>query len=84
MPKKSFTKENPALQFINVSPPQPQQDSAEAAVQIKRRPESRSRRVQLLMKPSIHAQLMERAQDCGTSLNDLINTVLEAYINSAE
>ena len=84
MPKKNFTKENPALQFINVAPQEPSQDQADAEVAIKRRPESRSRRVQLLMKPSVHAQLMARAEDCGTSLNDLVNTVLEAYISGAE
>lgn len=43
--------------------------------------ETKSRRLQLLIKPSIHEAIKERATALGVSTNDLINTILQAYIN---
>lgn len=42
--------------------------------------EMKTRRVQLLLRPSTHKAMQAIAQTHGTSLNDLVNAVLEDYI----
>ena len=39
--------------------------------------ETRSRRVQLLMKPSLYDLVKETADEYGTNVNELISTILE-------
>lgn len=75
MAKKSFR--NPALDFITTGP-------AEIPAQVPLKPnplyvETRSRRLQLLMQPSLHQKLKNRAAERGQSLNDLIHQVLEEW-----
>lgn len=41
--------------------------------------ETRSRRVQLLMQPSLHQTIRNYAEDENTSINDIIHKVLEHY-----
>lgn len=44
------------------------------------RSEIKSRRLQLLIRPSTHEAIARIAGDAGTSVNDVINSILEAYI----
>lgn len=39
--------------------------------------ETRSKRLQLLVQPSLHEKLKARAKAEGTSVNDMINTILQ-------
>ena len=41
--------------------------------------ESRSKRVHILMKPSLHEKLSEYAEKNGDSLNNLVHSVLEEF-----
>lgn len=43
--------------------------------------ETKSRRLQLLVKPSVHEAIKERASTLGVSLNELVNTILQEYID---
>lgn len=91
MAKKSF-KDNPALNFI--TPPAPARPAPSAAAgpagvqktapeaPLKPNPlyvETKSKRVQLLMQPGLHARLKELAGRRRQSLNDLIHTVLSGW-----
>lgn len=83
MKKKSFIDkiENPAEAFISV-PTAAKQQAAQAPKGYKPNPEmieTRSKRVQLLMQPSLYAQLRARAQREKRSVNDLIHSILEEY-----
>jgi len=86
--KKTFKDEfNPALQFISTQTDEETQEIQEresqnisAAVPMKRNPlyiETKSKRIQLLIQPSLHSKLKYMAEEKETSLNDLIHTVLE-------
>jgi len=91
MVKKSF-KDNPALRFI--STPQPAEEATPApeaerqpAAPMKPNPlyiETKSRRLQLLVQPSLHRELKGRATAQGLSLNELIHTVLREYADRKE
>jgi len=85
MSKKNFKNEfNPALQFISSSEDGENQEQAPqivpAAAPTKRNPlyiETKSKRVQLLMQPSLHGKLQAMAGQKGTSLNEFIHSILE-------
>lgn len=47
---------------------------------LKRHRESKSRRLQLLIKPSTYAGISQLADNNDTSVNDIINTILEEYL----
>ena len=88
MQKKTFKNDfNPALQFISSEPNEEnhEQESVKAnetIVPMKRNPlyiETKSKRVQLLLQPSLYNKLKEISEQKETSLNDLIHTVLEQY-----
>lgn len=49
-------------------------------VTARKRAEAKSRKVLLLMTPTLHAAIKERACTEGISANELINRVLEDYI----
>lgn len=84
--KKSF-KDSPAMRFI--SAPQQAEEvmtapevEQEPAVPMKLNPlyiETKSRRLQLLIQPSLHRKLKGRATAQGVSLNELIHTALREY-----
>lgn len=81
MAKKSFKDSigNPAMQFIST----PVAEAPEAPEGYKVNPlyvETKSKRVQLLVKPSTVEKLRARATAEGRSLNDLINSILEESI----
>ena len=64
--KKTFKDSlNPAELFISSVPEEREQ------------PETKSRRLQLLIKPSTAEKLKRIATRAGTSVNDLINSILE-------
>jgi HicB family. len=82
MAKKSFS--NPALNFITTGPTPtgPTGLGGPANAPMKLNPmyvETRSKRLQLLMQPSLHQKLKDRATERGQSLNDLIHHVLEEW-----
>lgn len=81
MPKKTF-KENisPAMNFISPESIAKVEEPQQAPEGYKPNPlyiETKSRRLQLLIKPSLHEKLKRRAQREGTSVNDIVNTILE-------
>lgn len=86
MPKKSF-KDNPALQFISAAVPQQAAPAVPQApiqedVPMKPNPlfvETKSKRVQLLMQPSLHHALKEIAVQKGVSFNELVHSALAQY-----
>lgn len=84
MAKKSFRENiNPALQFISSAVAETPETTAEAPEGYKVNPlyvETKSKRVQLLVKPSTVEKLRARAKAEGRSLNDLINSILEESI----
>ena len=90
--KKSF-KDNPALQFISMPQTQieekhieekkPEADTTEESVPMKLNPlyiETKSRRLQLLVQPSLHKKLKLHSTTLGISVNELVHSVLENYL----
>lgn len=79
-PKKSF-KDEPALQFIS-SADNPEQETLQTTIPgtytiAPRKEETKSRRIQLVIKPSLHDKVKERAAQSGVSVNEYIHQVLE-------
>lgn len=83
---KSFRAQmNPAMQFISTPAQEAivpmQQDSPAAAPdRFKANPayvETKSRRLQLLMQPSLHDKIKARAKAEGSSVNEYIHHILE-------
>lgn len=82
MPKKTFSQNMPAELFIDSSPaPAPAESKiAPAPEGYYINPlyiEAKSRRVQLLIKPSVYQKAKEKADAQGISFNELINSLLE-------
>lgn len=82
--KRKTFKENisPAMQFITrpeeTSPPASQAEAPPEGYKLN--PlyiETRSKRLQLLLQPSLYARVKARADQEGKSVNDLIHTILE-------
>lgn len=46
--------------------------------------EKKTRRVQLLMKPSLYEQVKARADETGDSVNEYIHTILEQVIEEGQ
>ena len=85
MPKKSF-KHNAADMFISSAPietgePETPTSLAKGYQII---PEYKTERLQLLLKPSTKQDLKAIAAEEGTSVNDLINKILEDYTKGRE
>lgn len=65
---------NPAMQIINPQGLGPAEEEPRA----KRKPkESKSKRLQLLMKPSLYELIKERAEQEGCSVNEFIHNTME-------
>lgn len=90
--KKSFQADlNPVMQFIST----PTQDTAkmETVPKIEDVPEGykvnslyiekRSKRLQLLIQPSLHDKIKAQANAKGCSVNDFIHRVLEATVKES-
>lgn len=92
--RKSFL-DNPALQFISAqtqaeteapatAPEAPVESAPPADVPMKRNPlyvETKSKRVQLLLQPSLYRRLKTQAEARDISVNELIHTTLEAHVH---
>ena len=84
MAKKSF-KDNPALQFISATEEEPQeqtpQQPAEKAPEgYKLNPfyvETKSRRLQLVLQPSLYDRIKARAKASGLSVNEYVHQLLD-------
>ena len=75
--KSSNGSANPALQFISVPEParadRPPQGFRPNPLFV----ETKSRRLQLLMQPSLYDKVKARAEADGVSVNELVHTILE-------
>lgn len=87
MAAKSFKGQtNPAMQFITppaAEGPAAQPKTTDAPEGYKVNPlyvETKSRRVQLLMQPSLYDKLKRNAQAEGLSVNEYIHLILEAAV----
>lgn len=90
MAKKSF-KDNPALNFITKTEIDESKEDAEKknnkrteSVPMKPNPlyvETRSKRLNLLIQPSLYAKVKKIANTRDKSMNDLIHNILEEYTN---
>ncbi len=85
MAKKKFTEgENPALQFIS----KPQEENiikTDASVTdipegYKLVPETKSKRVNLVLRPTVHQKGVERAKQEGLSFSDYVHQLIEKDI----
>ena len=83
MPKKSF-KDNPALQFISTTEEQPTEEAAESTGKppkgYKVNPlyvETKSRRLQLILQPSLYARVKAQAKAEGLSVNEYCHRILD-------
>ena len=90
--KKSFKAElNPAMQFISTPAEETTTGAREGAASTKDAPEGykvnplyiekRSKRLQLLVQPSLYDKIKAQADAEGCSVNDLIHRVLEDAVN---
>lgn len=91
--KKDFKENNPALDFITVLEEEQQEDirGAAPAPELPEKPpkgykldprfiETKSKRVQLLMQPSIVTAAKEYAATQGLSMNELVALALKEYL----
>lgn len=81
--KKSFVDDlNPALAFIDTkgaeTAPQPGEEPTRFVFHTPER-ETKSRRVQMLIKPSTYDKLKKQAEAAGASVNAYINAILEYH-----
>ena len=97
MAKKTF-KDNPALQFISTEENTPEQESSQAPAERPAPPEqppegyklnplyleTKSRRVQLILQPSLHERVKQAAQTEGISFNEYVHRVLERAVKGSE
>ena len=91
MAKKTF-KDNPALQFISTEESTAEQTQETAQTEqppkgYKLNPlylETKSRRVQLILQPSLHEKVKQAAQSEGVSFNEYVHRVLEQAVKGKE
>ena len=90
--KKSFKADlNPAMQFISTPAEETTTGAGEGVASTKDAPEGyrvnplyiekRSKRLQLLVQPSLYDKIKAQADTEGCSVNDLIHRVLEDAVN---
>lgn len=83
--KKSFKADlNPAMQFISTPTEDEREAPAPAPEGYKVNPlyiEKRSKRLQLLVQPSLYDKIKAQADAEGCSVNDFIHRVLEDAVN---
>lgn len=80
MAKKSFSGNMPAEMFISQET-QSAAGSAPAGYKVNHElVETKSRRVQLLMQPTLHSRLKEQAEQQGLSFNDYVHKILEKAV----
>ena len=83
--KKNF--KNPAMQFISTADadePQEAPQTAQKGVTIpkgyKLVKENKSERMQLLVRPALKEAIKQEAEAQGLSMNELVNTIFEEYL----
>ena len=93
MSKKSFADANPAMAFISTAEKsedfaltQPTKEELEAkesnGVPMKKNPEfieTKSKRVQMLMQPSLYNSIKEEAEKEGVSVNEMMHEILKNH-----
>ncbi len=81
MTKKSFKGNNPVMQFISTDTMYntDQTHDVDCTYKAQDKGESKSKRLNLLLQPSIFENLSKIAIMKRTSVNDLINTILKNY-----
>lgn len=84
MSKKPYIDENPVLQYLTKEKETPEIPIQVKEISLRQAPEARTRRRHLLMQPSLHTAIEEEAKRLGTSVNDLIHQILEAYISEVK
>lgn len=82
---------NPAMQFIDTPEQQPEPEQGQGQPEqhmsltfAPQRTEPRSKRVQVLLQPSLYERLKEAADRRGASLNELIHKLLEYGIDTLD
>ena len=81
MPQRKSFKDNPALQFISDHSEEKKQ--VETDVPMKNNPlyiETRSKRLNILIQPSIYLKIKGLAGEESISVNELIHRILEDYL----
>lgn len=78
MPKKEF-KINPAMQYLSAESINNFENNPSAENFNKNYGETKSKRLQLLIKPSTFNKVKSIADDKQLSVNELINQILEQY-----
>lgn len=84
--KKTFAEDlNPAIEFISnteaITKPAPDGKQTRFVFNTPER-ETKSRRLQLLLKPSVYEGIQAKATAAGTSVNNYINALLEYHIEN--
>lgn len=87
--KKSF--KNPAMQFISTADAEGQQEAPQTAQEgfsipkgYKLVRENKSERMQLLVRPALKKAIKQEAEAQGLSMNELVNTIFEKYLERKE
>lgn len=82
MAKKSFNlNDNPAVRFISsVDEYSPEYNADEGLPKKPKQVETKSKRIQLLLRPSLYKKLKEGAYSSNLSVNEYINQLLEREI----
>ena len=91
MSKKTFKSslekiENPALQFISNAASKKRTERKEQDIYAptpegyRLVPEAKSKRLQLLIQPSLYNRVKQRANENGTSVNDTIHNILSSVL----
>lgn len=68
-----------ALSFISAAEPQTEEEKEAAIINEIKRRETRSERLQLLITPEMKDNLKREAKKAGTSVNQVINYILNTY-----
>lgn len=86
MAKKSFI-DNPALQFISTPEPEGREQMQEQPRPSEKPPkgyklnplfvETKSRRLQLVLQPSLYERVKAGAKACGLSVNEYVHQILD-------
>lgn len=92
MAKKSFLNDNPALAYISTFQAQETEDTActdntehtHVAPITPKKKETKNRRVNLIMAPSLHSDLTILAHIQRVSLNELVSRVMGEYVTEKQ
>ena len=63
------------------APKQTESRETEVIISAQEKKEARSKRVNLLVKPSVHERAIKRCESMGISLNECVNQFLEKWVD---